>query len=186
MASQARIILTSKTAGFTLVELVIVIILIGALAAFALPKLLSSSSFEDYTVRDQLVSRLRMTQLQNMNADPSDNVSANACYWTVVQTSAAGGCFYSVETARTANGGKNCALPSASISCDANAPEHLNDPYALVDFSTKVSITSGAYLFNYHGIEQVGCAGTFPCDISISSGNNLTIRIEDQGYIYVP
>ncbi|MDO6524148.1 type IV pilin protein [Motilimonas sp. 1_MG-2023] len=183
MASQGRFILTSKTTGFTLVELVIVIILIGALAAFALPKLLSSGSFEDYTVRDQLVSRLRISQLQNMNADPSPNAAVNACYWTVVQVSAAGRCIYSLETVRS---GASCTAPAASISCDASAPEHQGDPYDLVGFSSKVTISPANYLFDYHGIEQVGCGNSFPCDISINSGNHLSIRIEQQGYIHVP
>ncbi|MFO6423239.1 prepilin-type N-terminal cleavage/methylation domain-containing protein [Motilimonas sp. KMU-193] len=181
MARSRRANLTTQCTGFTLVELVIVIIIIGVLAAFVLPKLLSSGGYQDYTVRDQLATRLRLTQLKNMNADPND-VSVNACYWTVVQVSASEACFYSIESARVSG---NCAPPT-SVSCDPNAPEHGSDVYDLVAFSPKVAISPATFLFDYNGIEQVACGGSFPCDISINSGNNLTLRIEAEGYIHAP
>ena len=93
-----------KKQGFTLVELVIVIIVLGILTAVALPKLLGKSAFEDYTVKDQLIARLRLVQLQNMNADPALSATNNACYWVVTKSA----CFYSEHTARSAG---LCATP---------------------------------------------------------------------------
>ncbi|MBL1377206.1 prepilin-type N-terminal cleavage/methylation domain-containing protein [Zobellella iuensis] len=55
--------------GFTLLELVLVLVLTGILAAVALPRLSLSSSFDERLQADNLVGLLRLAQLRAMN-DP--------------------------------------------------------------------------------------------------------------------
>ncbi|WP_025821331.1 type II secretion system protein [Shewanella marina] len=56
-----------RHSGFTLVELVTTIILISVLSVVVLPKLLSSSSFSAFTLRDEMISELRRVQMMAMN-----------------------------------------------------------------------------------------------------------------------
>lgn len=57
--------------GFTLIELVAVLVLVGILVAVAAPRLLGNNDARAVTVRDQLLSRLRLVQTMNMNEPPS-------------------------------------------------------------------------------------------------------------------
>jgi len=61
------------THGFTTIELVTVIIIVGILAVNVLPRLGSTDSYEAHTHRAQLISALRLTQQRAMQqTDSSD------------------------------------------------------------------------------------------------------------------
>ena len=159
------------TQGFTLVELVIVIIVIGVLSAVAIPKFADRSGFEDYTVRDQLIARLRLVQLQGMNADPTDDASVNACYWLVISND----CFYNTHSGRT---GSNCDPLSADASVCTD--DSYND-YGAVAFPT--GMISGPNITNYR-FDLNGLLVAGDSSIAITGDNNLSIVIEDEGFIH--
>lgn len=152
-----------RPSGFTLIELVVVIIVIAVLATVAVPKFSSRSSFEDYTVRDQLIARLRLVQLQNMNADPSGSDIENGWYWLVVKNS----CFYSERT--TINNS-----PTASYVCSGNSYNVFNS----VNFRSGM-LTPAEYRFALDGKLVVGALTT-----QVHGDNNLTVTIESEGYIH--
>ena len=155
--------------GFTLIELVIVIIVLGVLSAIAIPKFSSRSGFEDYTVRDQLIARLRLVQLQGMNADPSNGITENACYWLVVKNS----CFYNEHTAKT---GANCNLPAQNNVCSDEAYNNngrVKFPTGMLDVAN--------YRFDLQGRL---IAGSSP--IGVTGDNGLSIIIETEGFIHAP
>ncbi|MBU1620542.1 MAG: type II secretion system GspH family protein [Gammaproteobacteria bacterium] len=52
--------------GFTLVELIIVIVLLGIVSATALPKLFGNAGTDEITAQDQMISVLRRMQIQAM------------------------------------------------------------------------------------------------------------------------
>ena len=160
---------TLKMQGFTLIELVIVIIVLGVLAATAGPKLIGKSAFEDYTVRDQLISRLRLVQLQGMNADPSDDATENACYWLVVKST----CFYHEHTEKTAS---SCDVPSEPIDCSDNS----YNQYSPVSFSQGM-LTPANYRFDIDGKLSSDSASS---PITINGESDLKVKIETEGYIH--
>lgn len=153
--------------GFTLIELVIVIIVLGILSAVAIPKFVNRSGFEDYVVRDQLIARLRLVQLQAMNADPSANISKNACYWLVVKND----CFYNEHSAKSGN---SCDQPSASNVCS----DVSYNGYNAVEFPSAMLRTTN-YRFD---IEGKLLTNNVP--ITISGDNDLAIIIESEGFIH--
>lgn len=55
-----------KSVGFTLIELIIVILLLGIVSATALPRFLGKAGVEETTVQDQMISVLRRMQTQAM------------------------------------------------------------------------------------------------------------------------
>lgn len=52
--------------GFTLIELILVIMLIGILAVTVTPKFLTSEGFEEYTYQAQVITKLRAIQYRAM------------------------------------------------------------------------------------------------------------------------
>lgn len=61
----------TKPSGFTLVELVLVIVLIGVLSATVAPRFFTVSGYDQIAARDQLIQLLRQAQLQSMNSSTS-------------------------------------------------------------------------------------------------------------------
>ncbi len=57
----------NKNKGFTLVELVTTIILIGILAVTVAPRLIKVTGFSAYSVRNQIISELRAVQQSALN-----------------------------------------------------------------------------------------------------------------------
>lgn len=60
--------------GFTLIELVTVITILGLLSVAVIPRFASTSNFETRTAQDQLISAVRQAQQLAMNKAVSANV----------------------------------------------------------------------------------------------------------------
>ncbi|WP_019613164.1 prepilin-type N-terminal cleavage/methylation domain-containing protein [Psychromonas ossibalaenae] len=163
-----------KEQGFTLIELVIVIIVLGVLAVVAVPKFVSKSGFEDYTVQDQLIARLRLVQLQGMNADPTAGAVDNACYWLVVKEK----CFYHLHTYRN---NESCSLPSSGT--DVCASDEYNQ-YNVVRYPNNM-LSSANYRFDLQGRLIINNnLITTPFEIKLDGDNGLSVNIESEGYIH--
>lgn len=59
--------------GFTIIELVLVIVLMGILSVTVAPKLFSSNGFDEYAYQAEIISVLRSAQLRAMQQTQSNN-----------------------------------------------------------------------------------------------------------------
>ncbi|GIC76089.1 Tfp pilus assembly protein FimT/FimU [Moritella sp. F3] len=163
-----------KHFGFTLIELVIVIILTGILAATAIPKLIGNDGFEAQAYRDQLLQLLKTVQQQAMSCDsdcqtslvgtPSDPLAGNAY-----------ACNRVVITAERFGIPTNCGT---TLPTTFTAPQ-LGMSQAEAD-SSRVQFSAHTIEFDSWGVAS-GCVG---CNISIIGEQTLSISIESQGYIH--
>jgi MSHA pilin protein MshC len=62
----------SQQHGFSLVELIIVIVVLGIVSVTSLPKILGKGGTEEITAQDQIISVLRRMQIQAMQQTDND------------------------------------------------------------------------------------------------------------------
>ncbi|WP_350431969.1 type II secretion system protein [Shewanella sp. H8] len=152
--------------GFTLVELVTTMILIGIIAVAVLPRLMSDSSYSAYTLRNEFISELRQVQLKAMqNTDQCYQLDVNASGYTLryfndrIVTSSNNSCSnpFRTEQPQTFSGGTNITLASTASQVFSITFDSLG---------RIVSPVCSGYCFNAVADET------------------LAIAVETEGYIY--
>ncbi|MPW28389.1 prepilin-type N-terminal cleavage/methylation domain-containing protein [Agarivorans sp. B2Z047] len=152
-------IIHPKTSGFTIIELVITLILIGILAITVLPKFFRGG-FAEISLREQLLSRLHLVQTQAMN-------HYQDCFFLQVNTDN----YFSGEL-------------STDGSCANTSP-----PLEAVSYSSDLLVSQGTIRFDGMGrvrLADSSLCSQFPCVISVEGDDTHTIIIESEGYIHAP
>lgn len=160
-----------RARGFTLVELVTVLVLVGVLAVTVLPRFLTRGGFDEVIYRDRLAALLQQAQLMAMSR-------ASQCHTLLFEAHRFG-------------------IPRQApdqTGCDANLPgigESYADPALGIraeEAVPSVTLSAPAQLrFDYWGrpLDAGGIPYGSPLVIGIQGERRLQLCIETQGYIHV-
>jgi MSHA pilin protein MshC len=161
---------TKHNKGFTLIELIVVIIIMGILSVTVLPNFFTSKGYEEYSYRGEVITKLRSIQLRAMQ-----------------QSSAQAPC--------VALDNDHLGVPSVFLSSctgafsfDSDYGQNVDDTLEVkVDSNHQVvfSMDTGSVPFGFDkwGKPTTGCSGG--CVIAIQGQDLLKIQIESEGYIHV-
>ncbi|MDT3282167.1 type II secretion system protein [Shewanella scandinavica] len=153
--------------GFTLVELVTTIILIGILSVTVLPRLFSQSSYSAYSLRNEFMAELRQVQQKALN-------NTDRCYRVVVSAT---GYQVSQFASRDNIGCTGSPLPPNPLSSQA-----FQGGAQLVLVSPNSTNSSNFSLdFDIDGSTSLACNG--PC-INVIANDTVMINVSSEGYIY--
>ncbi len=171
--NHSNLLRVSKSSGFTLIELIVVIIMIAIMAATIVPKLLSSKGFEEYTYRDELITKLRAIQLRTMQ-----QTNSSTCREVKVDVSE--GIIGLLKTGVSPEPiciADDYAGESTTVTINGN-------------HDVSFSISEGLSSFSFSSLgrpEAVGCGDALtPCEITLTmvGENSVAIKINLEGYIY--
>lgn len=152
---QSKALNSKRAAGFTLVELVIVIIILGILSVTVAPKFFSSKGFSEYAYRADVIAKLRLIQTRAMQQ------VNDRCHRVNITEDKLG-----KVTCGTLSEFSKQRATVVTIESGDN-----------VTFSP-VGLT---FTFDHLGRPQ-DCNN--PCDITITGEQSLVVRIENEGYIH--
>jgi MSHA pilin protein MshC len=152
--------------GFTLIELIVTVIVIGIMAVTVVPRFFTSEGFGEYTYRDELIIKLRAIQLRSMQQ--TNNV---ACQVVSVNSSEIG-------LLATQN---NTNICTGVFAGDTTTVRIVSDN----NISFSISENLSSFYFSSLG-RPIGCVTTNPCEITttVTGESSLAVLINLEGYIY--
>ena len=161
--------------GFTLIELIVVIILIAILAVSVAPKFDGTSGYEAHTHRAQLISALRLTQQRAMQ---QTNSTDGYCHEIV---------FDDVESRYGIPNRVDCTEtnPVFLPSWQAADTGHTVDSRYQITFNIDGLPNPQTVGFDWMGRPTESCSGGCEINVSQAEGQTLKIYIEEEGYINV-
>ena len=160
--------------GFSLIELIVVIILIGILAVSVAPKFEGTASYEVNSHRAQLISALRLTQQRAMQQTDTDDY----CHEIV---------FDFIQSRYGIPNRISCVQtdPIFLSNWEPDATGHIVDENYDITFNINGSSTRQTIGFDWMGRPTKDCTGGCEVNIIHPTENTLTVYIEQEGYINV-
>lgn len=161
--------------GFTLLELVLVIVLLGILSITAYGRWGGTSEASAATARDQLLTRLRLVQLQNMNEPGLSSDSTARCSWLRIDVDR----FVTVQTSGRPD---TCATPAAQSSMTTTALQQGGQ--LILDGVTMALSGSTAFTLHFDRMGRPLGVCSNGCVLIVgSNGQSRQITINAQGYM---
>ncbi len=168
--------------GFTLLELIIVMIILGVLAVYAVPKFSGAGGYSEYTYQNRLISVLRNMQVRAMQ--DSRPFFCHRINFVSTSTQVAFGPASINYTA-----GNETATCATSI--DFNSPEFLRTSATeILDSNVSMTTVDGATAistidFNSFGSPQTAVSNcSAGCKVTFTGEAAAAVCIESQGFIH--
>lgn len=154
------IIQTKRCQGFTLIELIIVIIILGILSVTVAPKFFTSNGFSEFAYRTDVIAKLRLIQTKAMQQTNSDY-----CHWVLITSTQLGA-------------PDDCdASPNFTGAWQASATGLQVDASDNITLSSNIAGNS----FKFDNMGRPSCSS---CIITISGEQSVSVKIEAEGYIH--
>jgi MSHA pilin protein MshC len=150
--------------GFTLVELIITIILIGILATTVAPKFFTSEGYQEYTYRADIINKLRAIQLRAMQ-----QTDGSKCHQVLI------------DTKKLGLPDQACKTSSSAFTSDWQAST--TDVAIEGNHDVSLSASEDRILFDSLGKPDDACVAS-GCTITVIGSESLVIKIESEGYIH--
>lgn len=169
--------------GFSLVELVVVIVLLATLSITVAPKFLDSQGFSEYSLQKRMITALRNIQLKAMH-----DTRADFCHRMVFVTNASLGAEFGPSTDSYLNGEQ---ATSCGTSVDLQSSDYLrSETNELFDLGIGFSAFDNVTVTNFIEFDSLGrpissverCSQG--CVINFIGESTVSICIESEGYIY--
>ncbi|SET63871.1 prepilin-type N-terminal cleavage/methylation domain-containing protein [Thalassotalea agarivorans] len=162
--------------GFTLIELVVIILLLTILSVTVLPRFQTTDAYEAYTYRSQLISALRLTQQRAMQQTNPNAVGAGQsfCHQIIIENKR-----YGIPNRL------DCSVTSFPTGWEPDETGLIVDPSHDITISISGSANPSNVAFDSWGRPAAtsDCAGGCLIDIT-SAVDAVQIAIEPEGYIH--
>lgn len=143
--------------GFTMIELIVVILILSILSVTVVPKFFTSTGFQEFTYQAEVITKLRSIQLRAMQ-----QTNSSECHTVLVTKNALG-----IP--------ENCILTSGNWESDTTSVIIQSDHDVTFD------VSSGNYSFSFDSMGRPSCS---VCLITVEGDSNVKIKIESEGYIH--
>lgn len=172
---------TKAQQGFTLIELVTIVILLSIIAIVAIPRFTGSSGFTEYAMQKRFLGALRNLQLKAIY-----DTRAEFCYRLVVDTAASPEFGPTTASYLTGEDAISC-----SNTIDYTAAGFTRSELGeMADDSLTFLALDAATAINYIQFDNIGRASTDAgicasnCTFSFSGESTVSVCVASEGYIY--
>ncbi|BDP29278.1 type II secretion system protein [Vibrio vulnificus] len=150
-------------AGFTLVELIVVILLLSIVSAYAASRYIGTGSFSAYAAQEQAISIIRQLQVYRMQSNTTNSANPN------FELTASGGCL-----------GSTAGCTAAST---PQAAESRSEVMRLDGVSVSSTISPIRFDLRGNPLQTNGSALNSVTITFTASGESASVCINSQGYV---